>query len=100
MDGDNILRFPVSKTAINPRSEEMTTLAEDISELLLGEGGNLDLSELLILIEVASGKLYEMGALLVHDRDHERLAKNFAAIRILVAAANRRLGEIKRGEPQ
>ena len=33
MDGDNILRFPVSKTAINPRTEEMTTLAEDISEL-------------------------------------------------------------------
>lgn len=33
MDGENILRFPVSKTAINPRTEEMTTLAEDISEL-------------------------------------------------------------------
>ena len=100
MDGDNILRFPVSKTAITPRTAEMTTLAEDISELLLGECGNLDLSELLILIEVASGKLYEMGALLVHDRDHERLAKNFAAIRALVAAAHQRLGEVRRSEPQ
>ena len=74
----------------------MTLLAEDIAELLHGEGGSLDLSELLILLEVASGKLYEMGSVLVGDSDEkEQLKLYFSSIRILVAAAHKRLEEIR-----
>ena len=99
MDGDNILKFPLPKTAVDPRTEEITLLTEDIAELLHGEGGRLDLSELLILLEVASGKLYEMGSLLVEDSgDKERLRIYFSSIRILVAAAHKRLEEIRRQE--
>ena len=61
--------------------------------------GVLDLSELLILLEVASSKLYEMGSLLVEDSgDKERLKIYFSSIRILVAAAHKRLEEIRRQE--
>ena len=61
--------------------------------------GSLDLSELLILLEVASSKLYEMGSLLVEDSgDKERLKIYFSSIRILVAAAHKRLEEIRRQE--
>ena len=57
------------------------------------------MSELLILLEVASGKLYEMGSLLVEDSgDKERLRIYFSSIRILVAAAHKRLEEIRRQE--
>ena len=45
MDGDNILKFPLPKTAVDSRTEEITLLAEDIAELLHGEGGTLDLSD-------------------------------------------------------
>ena len=62
MDGDNILKFPLPKTSIDSRTAEITLLADDIAELLHGKGGSLDLSELLILLEVASSKLYEMTA--------------------------------------
>ena len=99
MDGDNILKFPLPKTSVDSRTAEMTLLADDIAELLHGEGGSLDLSELLILLEVASGKLYEMGSLLVEDSgDKERLKIYFSSIRILVAAAHKRLEEIRRQE--
>ena len=33
MDGDNVLKFPGSKAAIDPEPPKMTTLAEDISDL-------------------------------------------------------------------
>ena len=57
------------------------------------------MSELLILLEVASSKLYEMGLLLVEDSgDKERLKIYFSSIRILVAAAHKRLEEIRRQE--
>ena len=99
MDGDNILKFPLPKTSINSRTAEITLLADDIAELLHGKGGSLDLSELLILLEVASSKLYEMGSLLVEDSgDKERLKIYFSSIRILVAAAHKRLEEIRRQE--
>ena len=99
MDGDNILRFPLPKPAADSQTAEITMLAEDIAELLHGEGGSLDLSELLILLEVASGKLYEMGSLLVEDRgDKERLKIYFSSIRILVAASHKRIEEIRREE--
>ena len=84
---------------MDSRTAEITLLADDIAELLHGEGGSLDLSELLILLEVASGKLYEMGSLLVEDSgDKERLRIYFSSIRILVAAAHKRLEEIRRQE--
>ena len=99
MDGDNILKFPLPKTSIDSRTAEITLLADDIAELLRGKGGSLDLSELLILLEVASSKLYEMGSLLVEDSgDKERLKIYFSSIRILVAAAHKRLEEIRRQE--
>lgn len=98
MDGDNILKFPLPKTSIDSRTAEITLLADDIAELLHGKGGSLD-SELLILLEVASSKLYEMGSLLVEDSgDKERLKIYFSSIRILVAAAHKRLEEIRRQE--
>lgn len=97
MDGDNILQFPLPKTAVE--TVEITPLAEDIAELLHGKGGSLDLSELLILLEVASGKLYEMGSLLVQDSgEKERLKIYFSSIRILVAAAHKRVEEIRQRE--
>ena len=99
MDGNNILKFPLPKTAVDPRTAEITLLTDDIAELLHGKGGSLDLSELLILLEVASGKLYEMGSLLVENSgDKERLKIYFSSIRILVAAAHKRLEEIRRQE--
>jgi hypothetical protein len=99
MDGDNILQFPLPKTAVDSRTVEITLLADDIAELLHGGGGALDLSELLILLEAASGKLYEMGSLLVEDRgEKERLKIYFSSIRILVAAAHKRVEEMKRQE--
>ncbi|MDI1263055.1 MAG: hypothetical protein PS018_07355 [bacterium] len=97
MDGDNILKFPPPKKGVNSRTADIAILAEDISVLLQGECGNLDLGELLMLLEAASGKLYEMGAMLVEDsRDEERLKIHFSSIRILIAAARRRLDEIRR----
>jgi len=97
MDGDNILQFPLPKTAVE--TVEITPLSKDIAELLYGKGGSLDLSELLILLEVASGKLYEMGSLLVHDSgEKERLKIYFSSIRILVAAAHKRVEEIRQRE--
>lgn len=99
MDGDNILQFPLPKTAAESRSVEISLFAEDIAELLHGSGGSLDLSELLILLEVAGSKLYEMGSLAVQDGDEkERLKIYFSSIRILVAAAHKRLEEIRRRE--
>ena len=96
MDGDNILQFPLSKAKVDSRTAEITLLAEDIAELLHSEGGSLDLSELLILLEVAGGKLYQIGSLLVEDSDKkERLKLYFSSIRILVAAAHKRLEEIR-----
>jgi hypothetical protein len=57
------------------------------------------LSELLILLEVASGKLYEMGSLLVQDSgEKERLKIYFSSIQILVAAAHKRVEEIRERE--
>ena len=57
------------------------------------------MSELLILLEVASGKLYEMGSLLVQDSgEKERLKICFSSIRILVAAAHKRVEEIRERE--
>ena len=96
MDGDNILQFPPPKTKVDSRTAEMTLLAEDVAELLHGEGGSLDLSELLILLEVASGKLYEIGSVLVGDSDEkEQLKLYFSSILSLVAAAHKRLEEIR-----
>ena len=98
MGGDNILGFPVPRTSTNARITEITTLAEDISDLLHSELGDLDLGELLSLIEGASGKLYEMGALMVDDGEKERLAIKFLSILKLVAEARKRLVEVSRQE--
>jgi hypothetical protein len=99
MDGDNVLKFPLPKRPVDSRTAEMTLLAEDISEFLHGDGGSLDLSELLILLEVASAKLDEMGALLAEDGgERQRLKTYFSSIRILIAAAHKRLEEIRRQE--
>ena len=93
MDGDNILKFPAPKTVTGARVAEMTTLAEDISDLLHGEFSHLDLGELLTLIEDTSGKLYEMGTLLVDDGNKDRLAINFLSIRKLIIEARKHLVE-------
>ena len=93
MDGDNILKFPAPKTVAGARIAKMTTLAEDISDLLHGEFSHLDLGELLTLIEDTSGKLYEMGTLLVDDGNKGRLAINFLSIRKLIIEARKRLVE-------
>lgn len=96
MDGDNILQFPSPKTAVDTRIVEITLLAEDIAELLHGSGRSLDLSELLIMLEVASGQLYEIGSQQVQDSgEKERLKIYFSSIRVLVAAAHTRLEEIR-----
>lgn len=96
MDGDNILKFPALKTVAGARIAKMTTLAEDISDLLHGEFSRLDLGELLTLIEDTSGKLYEMGTLLVDDGNKDRLAINFLSIRKLIIEARKRLVESSR----
>ena len=93
MDGDNILKFPAPKTVIGARVTEITTLAEDISDLLHREFRHLNLGELLTLIEDTSGKLYEMGTLLVDDGNKGRLAINFLSIRKLIIEARKRLVE-------
>ena len=93
MDGDNILKFPAPKTVTGARVTEMTTLAEDISDLLHGEFSYLDLGELLTLIGDTSGKLYEMGTLLVDDGNKDRLAINFLSVRKLIIEARKRLVE-------
>jgi hypothetical protein len=93
MDGDNVVKFPAPKMSTNNRIAEITTLAEDISDLLHGEFNHLDLGELLTLIEGTSDKLYEMGALLVDDSKKERLAINYLSIRKLIAEARKRSAE-------
>ena len=98
MGGDNILGFPVPRTSTNRRITEITTLSEDISDLLHSELGDLDLGELSSIIERASGKLYEMGALMVDDGEKERLAIKFLSILKLVAEARKRLVEVSRQE--
>jgi hypothetical protein len=89
MDGDNVVKFPAPNMSTNNRIAEITTLAEDISDLLHGEFNHLDLGELLTLIEGTSDKLYEMGALLVDDSKKERLAINYLSIRKLIAEARK-----------
>ncbi len=93
MDGDNIRKFPGPKSVTGAHVTEMTTLAEDISDLLHGEFSHLDLGELLTLIEDTSGKLYEMGTLLVDDGNKDRLAINFLSVRKLIIEARKRLVE-------
>ena len=93
MGGDNVLKFPAPRTSTDARTTEITTLAEDISDLLHGEFSHLDLGELLTLIEDTSGKLYEMGTLLVDDGNKDRLAINFLSIRKLIIEARKRLVE-------
>jgi len=93
MDGDNILKFPAPKTVTGARVTEMTTLAEDISDLLHGEFSHLDLGELLTLIEDTSGKLYKMGTLLVDDGNKDRLAINLLSNRKLIIEARKHLIE-------
>jgi len=83
---------------MDARITEMTTLAEDISNLLHGEFSHLDPDELLTLIEGTSGKLYEIGTLLVDDCKKERLAFNFLSVRKLVTEARKRLAETNRNK--
>jgi hypothetical protein len=98
MGGDNVLNFPALRTSTDARITEITTLAEDISDLLHGEFRHLDLDQLLALIEGTSSKLYEIGTLLVDDSKKERLAINFLSIRKLITEARRRLAATNRNE--
>lgn len=98
MGGDNVLNFPALRTSTDARITEITTLAEDISDLLHGELRHLDLDQLLALIEGTSSKLYEIGTLLVDDSKKERLAINFLSIRKLITEARRRLAATNRNE--
>jgi len=91
MDGDNILRFPAKTTIAGTRAAEMTTLAEDISDLLHGESSHLDLGELLTLIEDTSGRFYEIATLSADESNKERLAINLLSVRKLITEARNRL---------
>ena len=98
MDGDNVLTFPVPRIRTNARITEITTLADDISDLLHSELSDLDLDELLTLIECTSAKFYDMGMLLVDDGEKERLTIKFFSICKLVVEARKRLVETDRYE--
>ena len=81
---------------MDSRTQEITLLAEDLAKHLHGEGGTLDLNELLILLEVASGKLTKWDRCwwkITATRSSSRFY--FSSIRTLVAAAHKRVEEIR-----